>query len=85
MEPVAQKEMVGNYYFQKGFKPWTQKSKSNTIINPEFEIYFVLRILTQFIQRKGAVSTVAECGYQTERQIRVLDGQEEIAEPQNYR
>lgn len=28
---------------------------------------------------------VAECGYQTERQIRVLEGQEEIAEPQNYR
>lgn len=28
---------------------------------------------------------VAECGYQTERQIRVLEGQEEIAEPQNYK
>lgn len=85
MESVAQEEMVGGCYFQKGFEAWIQKSKSNTIINPEFEIYFVLRTLTQFIQGKGAVSMVAEYGYQAERQIRVLEGQEEIAEPQNCR
>lgn len=28
---------------------------------------------------------VAEYGYHAERQIRALEGQEEIAEPQNYR
>lgn len=85
MASVAQEEKVGNCYFQKEFKAWIQKRKSNAIINPEFEIYFVLRTLTKFIQRKGAVSMEAEHGYHTERQIRALGGQEEITETWNYR
>lgn len=90
MESVAQKEMIGSCYFQIGFEAWIQRSEKVKLTqNYKSRVWNLLCTDNTYIvyieERSSCHGGLGdENGYHTEWQIRALEGQEEIAEPQNY-
>ena len=87
IESVAQNNVVGNY-FQIEFEAWIQHSGKKLTQNCNSGIWNPLCTESGYIldieERSSCHGGLGdEYGYHTEWQIRALEGQEEISEPQN--
>ena len=89
IESIAHNEVVGNY-FQIGFEAWIQHSeKIKLTLNYNSRVWNLLCTENTYIfnikERSSCHGGLGdEYGYHTEWQIRALEGQEEIAETENY-